>query len=91
MSWRRFPRIERYHRSVREEAFGKAEVEGLYQAKELLRQWVRYYNEERLHSALKYLRPIDYYKGNPEALLAEGKRKVREAAARRKTVNKCDA
>ncbi len=80
-------RIERYHRSVREEAFGDAEVEDFYHARELLGGWVRYYNKERLHSALKYLRPTDY-RGNPEALLAERKRKLREAAARRKEVNK---
>ena len=49
---------------------------------------MRYYNEERLHSAPKYLRPVDYYRGNSEALLAERERKLREAAARRKEVNK---
>ncbi len=32
--------------------------------------------------------PVDYYWGNPEALLAERKRKLREGAARRKEVNK---
>jgi uncharacterized protein (DUF2132 family) len=46
-----------------------------------------YHNEERLHSALKYLRPVDYYQGNPEALLVEWKRKIKEAAARRREVN----
>lgn len=81
-------RIERYHRSVREEAFGDTEVEDLYRAKDLLAEWVRYYNEERLHSALEYLRPVDYYLGNPQALLAERKRKLREAAARRREVNR---
>jgi len=81
-------RIERYHRSVREEAFGDTEVEGLYRARDLLAEWVKYYNEERLHSALEYLRPADYYLGNPQALLAERKRKLREAAARRKEVNR---
>lgn len=81
-------RIERYHRSVREEAFGDREVDDLYQARDLLRQWVKYYNEERLHSALNYLRPVDYYEGNPEALLTERKRKLTAATARRKDVNK---
>jgi len=83
-------RIERYHRSVREEAFGDTEVDNFYRARDLLGEWGRYYNEERLHSALKYLRPVDYYRGNPEALLAERKRKLREAAARRKEVNSWD-
>jgi transposase InsO family protein len=80
-------RIERYHRSVRDEAFVDIDVQDFYQARELLAEWVRYYNEERLHSALKYLRPVDYYRGNPEALLAQRKRKLREAAARRREVN----
>jgi hypothetical protein len=48
----------------------------------VIRKCVRYYNEGRLHSALKYLRPVDYYRGNPEALLAERKRKLEEAARR---------
>ena len=47
-----------------------------------------YYNEERLHSTLNYLRPVDYYRGNPEALLAERKWKLKAAAARRKEVNR---
>jgi len=81
-------RIERYHRSVREETFGDRELEDLYQARDLLRQWVSYYNQERLHSALNYLRPVDYYEGDPEALLAERKRKLTAAATRRKEVNR---
>lgn len=80
-------RIERYHRSVREEAFMDGEADNFYQTKELLAEWVRYYNEKRLHSSLKYLRPVDYYRGNPEALLVDRKRKLREAAARRREVN----
>ena len=81
-------RIERYHRSVREEAFGDRELEDLYQARDLLRQWVNYYNQEKLHSALNYLRPVDYYEGDPEILLAERKRKVAVAATRRKEMNR---
>jgi hypothetical protein len=42
----------------------------------------------KCHSALKYLRPVDYYRGSPEALLAERKRKLRETAARRSGVNR---
>jgi len=80
-------RIERYHRSVREEAFGDTEAEDLYRARDILTAWVKYYNEERLHSALEYLRPVDYYLGNPQALLAKRQVKLREAAARRKEVN----
>jgi len=81
-------RIDRYHRSVREEAFGDEEKEDYYQARDLLAGWVEYYNHERLHSALNYLRPVDYYRVNPEVLMAERKRKLTRATARRKDVNK---
>lgn len=61
--------IEHYHHSVRKEAFDDTDVEDLYRAREPLTKWGRYYNEERLHSLLEYLRPVDYYLGNPQALL----------------------
>ncbi len=34
-------RIERYHRSVREEALGNTEAESLHQPRNLLAEWVR--------------------------------------------------
>ncbi len=41
----------------------------------------------RLHSSPEYLRPVDYYPGNPHALPAERKRKLPEAGAMRREVN----
>ena len=81
-------RIERYHRSVREEGLGDQEREDYYQARDLLELWVKYYNHDRLHSALNYLSPVDYYKGDPEALIAARKNKLTKATARRKNINK---
>ena len=61
----------------------------MYGARDSVGEGVRYYNEEWLHPALKYLRPVDYHGGNLEALLAEKKkRELTEAAARWKQVNK---
>jgi transposase InsO family protein len=73
---------------VREEGFVDQEVNDFYPAKDLLGQWVKYYNGERLHSALNYLRLVDCYKGNSEVLLAEQRRKLKEAAASRRETNK---
>jgi hypothetical protein len=42
-----------------------------------------YYNNQRPHSALKYLCPVDYYRGDPVARLAEREAKLRAAAAAR--------
>ena len=37
------------------------------------------YNNVRLHSALSYMWPVDYYEGDPEALLAARRRKSQTA------------
>ena len=76
-------RIERYHRSVREEALTDQTLLHYGQAKEVITRWVQFYNEQRLHAALQYLRPADYYRGDPPALLAERQHKLTEAAQRR--------
>lgn len=80
-------RIERYHRSLREEGVADVELRDLYQARDQVGRWVQHYNDERLHAALNYLRPVDYYKADPEHRLAERRRKLEEATTRRQAVN----
>ena len=41
-------------------------------------------NHRRLHSALNFLRPADYYRGNHEALLAQRRGKLQTARELRK-------
>ena len=48
---------------------------------------IDHYNHYRLHSSLNFLRPLDYYRGNPEALLAERRRKLTTARELRKQEN----
>jgi putative transposase len=72
-------RIERLHRTHREEGLSGAELGDYYQALDTLRVWERYYNYERPHSALQYLRPIDYYRGDPKARLQERQDKLLRA------------
>ena len=55
----------------------EVELDNYYQAKEEHERIIRWYNEERLHSALNYLRPVDYHYGNPEKLIEE-RRKIPE-------------
>jgi putative transposase len=45
---------------------------------------VDYYNNHRLHSALFYLRPIDFLKGNVEELLKIRQSKLDHAVENRK-------
>jgi transposase InsO family protein len=78
--------VERVHRTVKER-LSETEQESLAQIQdevENIRQW---YNERRLHSALHFLRPVDYYRGDPEKLLQERQRKLAAARHVRKETN----
>lgn len=73
---------ERVHRTFREEMPIEAEAI-LYEAQATMLEYRRYYNDRRPHSALKYLCPVDYYRGDPVARFAEREAKLRAAAVAR--------
>jgi len=78
--------IERCQRTIGEQ-IDEHELEDFTQAKAVIASIIDRYNHVRLHSALSFLRPVDYYRGNPEALLAERRRKLRMARQLRKQEN----
>ena len=77
-------RDERLHRTFREE-LPLADDANLYQAQAVLETYRFYYNFHRPHAALHYLRPYDYYRGDPVARLAERETNLRLAALARQT------
>lgn len=76
-------RDERVHRTFREE-IPLDEQATLYQARAVIAEYRTYYNERRPHSALHYLCPRDYYRGDPATLLAQRETKLRAAAEARR-------
>ena len=78
--------IERLHRTLRGELEGE-DLKNLLEAKKVFARIVRRYNEERLHSALGYLTPADYYRGNPSARYAARRAKLSRARHQRKEKN----
>lgn len=78
--------IERYHRTIGER-IDEQELEDCVQAKAVIAAIIEHYNHRRLHSSLNFLRPADYYRGNPEALLAERRGKLQTARELRKQEN----
>ena len=78
--------MERANRTLREELDGE-EWTTRCQARDVLARVIQRYNEERLHSAIDYLRPIDYYRGDPNELRAERREKLAEARHRRREAN----
>lgn len=69
-------RIERLHRTHREEGLIDEDITNYGKAQAALARWHDYYNNRRPHSALRYLRPVDYYRGDPEGRLAERRQKL---------------
>ena len=76
--------IERYHRTIGERIEAH-DLEDFTQAKAVIAGIIEHYNHRRLHSSLSYLRPVDYYRGDPATLLAERRRKVRATRAGART------
>jgi len=50
------------------EALEEAEFSDRQEAEKTLERTIRWYNDKRLHSALGFLRPKDYYRGRPSDL-----------------------
>ena len=78
--------IERLHRTLREELDGEA-LTNLLEAERVFGRIVRRYNESRLHSALGYLAPVDYYRGDPTERYAARRTKLAQARQQRKEKN----
>jgi transposase InsO family protein len=78
--------MERANRTINEALEGEDLADYLLAVK-VIAKIIRWYNEERLHSALGFLRPVDFYRGNPEELYAARRRKLAEARHRRREKN----
>jgi hypothetical protein len=73
--------VERFHRSTREE-LESADLANLSVVREIITWWVESYNNVRLNAGLGYLRPVDYFSGDParrRAVRAEKLERAREA------------
>lgn len=55
-------RLERWHRTLKEECLWQDEWETLRQVDDAVWRYVRHYNEERIHSALGYRTPMEIYR-----------------------------
>jgi len=76
-------RIERFHRSLRQEGLSHQELRDQLQASDIIADWIEYYNTQRLHAGLDYLTPKDWLEGRQLERLEERKRKLETARIRR--------
>ena len=80
-------KIERWHKSLKQECIRPKTPLSLEDARRLVGQFVRCYNEERLHSAIGYVTPKDKLEGSEEIIFAERRRKLAAARRRRSEAN----
>jgi putative transposase len=78
--------MERSNRTIRE-ALEEEEPTSRYEAEAALGRIIHWYNHERLHSSLGYLRPIDYYRGDPKTLHEARRLKLAASRHRRREKN----
>lgn len=78
--------MERAYRTIGE-ALEDEELSDYFTAVSVIRRVIHWYNDVRLHSALGFLRPADYYRGNPAQLHEARRRKLTAARHRRREKN----
>jgi hypothetical protein len=77
-------KLERFHRTFKCEHVRQSAYLSFEDAKERMRKWIVYYNEQRLHAALFYLPPEDVFRGLKEERLAERRKKLHTASINRR-------
>lgn len=79
-------KVERWHKSVKNECIRKKVPLCLEDAQKIVEEYVNYYNDERLHSAIGYVTPKDKLYGNEEEIFRQRRMKLQEARDTRKAI-----
>lgn len=77
-------KLERYHKSIKAECIRPKVALSLEEARNQITEYIRYYNEERLHSAIGYIAPKDKLEGRDRQIFKERDHKLEAARAARK-------
>jgi putative transposase len=80
-------KLERWHGSLKTESIRPNCPRNAEEAAKFIEDYVRHYNEVRLHSAIGYVTPADYLAGLAAEIHAEPDRKLEEARMRRRATS----
>jgi len=83
-------KIERYHRTIKGECIRVTSLWSLEDAQRRVDEYVRHYNEVRLHSAIGYVTPQTKLEGKEKQVFAERDRKL-EAAREQRRIKRAQA
>jgi len=77
-------KIERFHRTLKEQAIRPKTPLNLEDAQRVAGTFIDHYNQTRLHSALGYITPADRLAGRQHALFQQRDQKLESARQKRK-------
>ena len=69
-------KLERYHKTIKNECIRPGVPLSLDEARNQIAEYIRYYNEERLHSAIGYIAPKDTLFGRGKQIFKERDQKL---------------
>lgn len=81
-------KAERFIGLVRQECLGSQSPATIWEVEKVIGEYMDEYNHRRFHSAIEYMRPVDYYKGNPSLIRAQREEKLKLARERRLAENR---
>ena len=77
-------KLERYHRTLKEQAIRPKTPLTLQAAKRVVGDFIHHYNHIRLHSAIRYIAPMDRLAGGHQAIFAARDKKLETAREARR-------
>jgi putative transposase len=83
-------KIERWHKTLKGDCIRVNVPLSLDDARRLVADFVAYYNNSRLHSAIGYITPKDRLEGRHQQIAADRDRKLAEARERRKQARQAE-
>jgi transposase InsO family protein len=77
-------KLERYHKTIKSECIRPKVALSLEEARTQIADYIRYYNEERLHSSIGYVAPKAKLEGRDQQIFTERDQKLEAAREARK-------
>ena len=77
-------KLERYHKSIKTECIRPKCAETKEEAEQNIKEYVQYYNTERLHSAIGYIAPMQMLEGRQQFILQQRENKLADAREQRR-------
>lgn len=77
-------KLERYHKTIKSECIRPKVALSLEESRSQIADYIRYYNDERLHSSIGYVAPKDKLEGRDKQIFTERDQKLEAAREARK-------